>query len=51
MARFSKFKCLFALKLNFNGSQFYKDITKFSFFKKWKKSQNKDKVAEKMKKF
>ena len=26
MDRFSKFKILFALKLNFNGGQFYKEI-------------------------
>ena len=31
MARFSKFKILFALKLNFN----YKEISKFGYFKNW----------------
>ena len=34
MACFSKFKFLFALKLNFNGGQFYKEIFNFSYFKK-----------------
>ena len=28
---------LFALKLNFNGVQSYKEILKFGYFKKWKK--------------
>ena len=39
MSWFSKFKYLFALKLNFNGGQFYKEMSKFGYFKKWK-SQN-----------
>ena len=37
MAWFSKFKFLFALKLSFSWGQFYKEIPKFGYFKKWKK--------------
>ena len=37
MAPFSKFKFLYALKLNFNGGQFCKYISKFGYFKKWEK--------------
>ena len=37
MAKFSKFKILFALKLKFNEDQFYKLISKFCYLKKWKK--------------
>ena len=40
MAQFSKFKLLFALKLNLNESQFYKKI-KFCLFQKVEKNQNK----------
>ena len=34
---FAKFKCLLALKLNFNGSQFYKEISIFGNFNKLEK--------------
>ena len=34
---FSKFTFLFALKVNFNGCQFYKEISKFGSFKKVEK--------------
>ena len=37
MVRFSKFKLVFKLKLNFIGGQFYKEKSKFGYFKKWKK--------------
>ena len=33
MAQFKKLKFLIALKLNFNGGQFYKLISKFGYFK------------------
>ena len=33
MARFSKFKWLFALTLNFKGGHFDKRISKFGYFK------------------
>ena len=36
MAQFSKFKLLEALKLNFNGGQFYKETPNFGYFKKLK---------------
>ena len=32
MAQFSKFKLLFALKLNLIGGQFYREISKFGNF-------------------
>ena len=32
-----KFKFLFTLKFNFNWDQFYKNISKFCYFKKWTK--------------
>ena len=41
MARVPKFKLLLALKSNFNGGQFYKEISKFDYFKKLEKSKNK----------
>ena len=41
MARFIKFKFLIALKLNFNRGQFYKKVSKFGYFQKKWKSQNK----------
>ena len=41
MAQFPEFKFLFALLLNSNGGQFYKEISKFVFFKKVLKSQKK----------
>ena len=34
IAPFQKFKFLFALKQNFNGGQFYKEISKLGYFKK-----------------
>ena len=37
MAWFSKFKFLFAIKLNFNGGQFYKEISNFGYFQKLEK--------------
>ena len=37
MAGFPKFKLLFALKLNLNGGQFFKEILKFGYFEKWEK--------------
>ena len=46
MAPFSKLKLLFVLKLKFYVGQFYREITKYSYFKKMEKSQNKDGVAE-----
>ena len=46
MAWFSKFKLLFALKLNFDRGQFYKEISKFDYLNKWEKIQNKVGVAE-----
>ena len=36
MAQFSNFKLPVTLKLNFNWGQFYKEISKFGCFKKWK---------------
>ena len=55
MARFSKFKFLFALNLNFNVGQFFKEMSKFGYFKKWEKIRIKlewlRKLAEKMIKF
>ena len=38
MAQFSKFKMPFAKKLNFDWGQFYKEISKFGYFKKLEKS-------------
>ena len=38
MARFSKLRMQFALKLNFNGDQFYREISIFGYFKKVGKS-------------
>ena len=35
MVQFSKFKLLYTLKFNFNGGQFYKEISKLGCFKKW----------------
>ena len=32
MARFIKFKILFAVKLNFNGGQSFRDISNFGYF-------------------
>ena len=37
MAQFLKFKFLSAIKLNFNGVNFIKQMSKFGYFKKWKK--------------
>ena len=37
MARVPKFKLLLALKSNFNGGQFFKEISKFDYFKKLEK--------------
>ena len=37
MSQVLKFKFLIALKLSFNGGQFYKQISKFGCFKKQKK--------------
>ena len=34
-----KFKMLFALKLNFNEGQFYREILNFGYFKNLKKSE------------
>ena len=39
MAQFFKFKMLFALDINFNGAQFYREISKFGYFKKLEKSK------------
>ena len=39
MSQFSKFKLLLALKWNLIGGQFYKDLSNFGYFKKWKKSK------------
>ena len=41
-----KIKLLFALTSNFNGSQYYKIISKFGYYKKWEKSKNEVAVAE-----
>ena len=41
LAQFSKFRMLLALKSNFNGCQFFREISKFGYFKKLKKCQNK----------
>ena len=38
MPRFSKFNLLFALKLNFSGGQFDKEILNFGYFKMLEKS-------------
>ena len=46
MSRFLKSKFLFALKLNFNGGQFHKEILKFLLFQRLEKSQKKFGVAE-----
>ena len=37
---------LFCIQINFNGRQFYKEISKFGYVKKLEKSQNKVGVAE-----
>ena len=37
MVWFLKFEFLFALKLNFYGGPFKKNLSKFGYFKKWKK--------------
>ena len=37
MALSYKFKFLFALKINFSGGQFNKEISKFDYFEKWEK--------------
>ena len=37
---------LFALKYIFNAGQFYEEISKFVYFKKLEKSQNKVREAE-----
>ena len=39
-------KLLFALKLYFNWGQFYKEMSKCGYFKKFEKSQNKVEMAE-----
>ena len=39
MAQFSKFKMLFALKLNFNGVNFKKIYKNLVISKNWKKSE------------
>ena len=36
MTLFSKIQFPFALKLYFNGGSFYKEISKFGYFKLWK---------------
>ena len=41
MAQFLKTKFQIALKLNFNGGQFYEIISNFGYFKKWEKIHNK----------
>ena len=46
MAQFSKFKFPFALKLNFNRGHFYKEISKFGYFEKWKKIRKITKVTK-----
>ena len=47
MVRFSKFKLPFELNFYFNGCQFFKEISIFGYFRKWKKSE-KVGVAEKI---
>ena len=50
MAKFSKFKMLFALKLNLNGGQFQKKYQNCFFFKSWN-NQNKGETKKLFDKF
>ena len=45
MARFSKFKLLFTFKLNFNGAQFYTEVSKFGYFKKSKQVRTQGRLS------
>ena len=41
MAQFPRIKLLIAMKQKFNGSEFYKEMYKFGYFKELEKSVNK----------
>ena len=41
MTRFSKINLSFTINFNFYEGQFYKEVSKFGYFKKWKQVRTK----------